>query len=208
MSTLLALFIAPICGFIIDYRANRGMTNLLLFMIFSLWIFQRLFSKNIKYFYPTNIDMVSDNTTLYCLYVSINSCCSSSDIYFYLLTYNAYIWLSSSYYHTVNTDKNLMLFLISIFDRFPPQFIGTLLGIMWTAAGIVSFVTYGLTRLATNPTHAWRVWITSNRFLSSLFAFCRHGWWFYVCVYRWLVMWFNYGIYISNLERKQIKNYQ
>lgn len=28
---------------------------------------------------------------------------------------------------------------------------------MWTVAGIVSFVTYGLTRLATNPTYAWRV---------------------------------------------------
>ena len=28
---------------------------------------------------------------------------------------------------------------------------------MWTVAGIVSFVTYGLTRLATNPSYAWRV---------------------------------------------------
>jgi hypothetical protein len=28
---------------------------------------------------------------------------------------------------------------------------------MWTTAGIVSFVTYGLTRLATNPTYAWKV---------------------------------------------------
>ncbi|CAF1678995.1 unnamed protein product [Adineta ricciae] len=30
---------------------------------------------------------------------------------------------------------------------------------MWTTAGIVSFVTYGLTRLATNPEHAWRAWL-------------------------------------------------
>jgi len=28
---------------------------------------------------------------------------------------------------------------------------------MWTTAGIFSFATYGLTRLATNPTYAWRV---------------------------------------------------
>ena len=52
---------------------------------------------------------------------------------------------------------NIPFVVISIFIRFPPQFIGTLLGIMWTSAGIISFVTYGLTRLATNPTHAWRV---------------------------------------------------
>ena len=34
---------------------------------------------------------------------------------------------------------------------------------MWTAAGIFSFATYGLTRLATNPNYAWRV----GRFLSE-----------------------------------------
>jgi hypothetical protein len=40
---------------------------------------------------------------------------------------------------------------------FPPQFIGSLLGFMWTTTGIVSFVTYGLARLAANPLNAWRV---------------------------------------------------
>lgn len=34
---------------------------------------------------------------------------------------------------------------------------------MWTIVGIVSFATYGLTRLATNPVHAWRVNIINDK---------------------------------------------
>ncbi|CAF0810788.1 unnamed protein product [Adineta ricciae] len=72
-----------------------------------------------------------------------------------------------------STTAALVAILVFVFSRtmlvtgcqaviaisFPPQFIGTLLGVMWTTAGIVSFVTYGLTRLATNPEHAWRAWL-------------------------------------------------
>ncbi|CAF0895429.1 unnamed protein product [Adineta ricciae] len=42
---------------------------------------------------------------------------------------------------------------------FPPRFIGSLLGIMWTTAGVISLTTYGLVRLATNPEHYWRAWL-------------------------------------------------
>ncbi|CAF4267989.1 unnamed protein product, partial [Rotaria sp. Silwood2] len=42
---------------------------------------------------------------------------------------------------------------------FPPQFIGSLLGIMWTTAGIISFVTYALVRLASNPKEIWKGWV-------------------------------------------------
>jgi hypothetical protein len=47
---------------------------------------------------------------------------------------------------------------------------------MWTTAGIVSFVTYGLTRLATNPEYAWRV--SSFAVGDTISFFCsnfRHG---------------------------------
>ena len=33
---------------------------------------------------------------------------------------------------------------------------------MWTTAGIINFVTYGLTRLALDPTSAWRVTIAAR----------------------------------------------
>ncbi|UJR09266.1 hypothetical protein I4U23_013511 [Adineta vaga] len=42
---------------------------------------------------------------------------------------------------------------------FPPQFIGSLLGVMWTIAGIISFATYGLVRLAKDPQYTWRAWL-------------------------------------------------
>ncbi|CAF0961128.1 unnamed protein product [Didymodactylos carnosus] len=41
---------------------------------------------------------------------------------------------------------------------FSPKYIGTLLGIMWTTAGIISFVISGLAKLAVNIQHAWRAW--------------------------------------------------
>ncbi|CAF4748172.1 unnamed protein product, partial [Rotaria socialis] len=43
-----------------------------------------------------------------------------------------------------------------ITTMFPPQYIGTLLGVMWTVVAFISFATYGLTRLATSPLHVWR----------------------------------------------------
>ncbi|CAF1579403.1 unnamed protein product [Rotaria magnacalcarata] len=46
-----------------------------------------------------------------------------------------------------------------ITTMFPPQYIGTLLGVMWTVVAIISFATYGLTRLATSPLHVWRGWL-------------------------------------------------
>lgn len=42
-------------------------------------------------------------------------------------------------------------------SRFPLRYVSTLLGIMWTIAGMVSFVCYGLTRFAVDPINAWRV---------------------------------------------------
>ncbi|CAF3301702.1 unnamed protein product [Rotaria socialis] len=45
-----------------------------------------------------------------------------------------------------------------ITTMFPPQYIGTLLGVMWTVVAFISFATYGLTRLATSPLHVWRGW--------------------------------------------------
>ncbi|CAF1439455.1 unnamed protein product [Adineta steineri] len=42
---------------------------------------------------------------------------------------------------------------------FPPQFIGSLLGVMWTTAGIISFSTYGLVRLQANPKYSWLGWL-------------------------------------------------
>lgn len=124
-----------------------------------------------------NINMDCDDYSLYCLYVSNGRCCCNSDIYFYLLTYNARVWLSSCHNHKVNINSISMFFISERFssNRFPPQFIGTLLGIMWTAAGIFSFATYGLTRLATNPDYAWRVGrFLSERIFINLFSF-RHG---------------------------------
>lgn len=52
-----------------------------------------------------------------------------------------------------------------LFDRsfcfspfsFPGQYIGSLIGAVWTTAGVISFALYGLTRLASHPTQAWRV---------------------------------------------------
>jgi hypothetical protein len=35
---------------------------------------------------------------------------------------------------------------------------------MWTTAGIISFATYGLVRLATKPEHTWRVRIKFDYF--------------------------------------------
>ena len=50
-----------------------------------------------------------------------------------------------------------MFFLLLSQHSFPPQYIGSLLGVMWTLAGIISFATYGLVRLAKEPTDNWRV---------------------------------------------------
>lgn len=40
---------------------------------------------------------------------------------------------------------------------FPPRFIGSLLGVMWTVAGLVSFAVSGLVRLSPDPQYLWRV---------------------------------------------------
>ena len=141
----------------------------------------RLCTKNIQHFYRTNDNLASINRSLYHLYASINCRSISGYSGFCLFTYDTHHRMSSSNCNFVNTIQRLISLICSLFSpflgktRFPPQFIGTLLGVMWTTAGIVSFVTYGLTRLATNPEHAWRV---SSLFLVNAgfdTIFYRHG---------------------------------
>ncbi|CAF1165471.1 unnamed protein product [Adineta steineri] len=125
MSAVLSIFIAPICGFILDFKANRGKSQQIL-----------------------NISIVQTITwvaaIILCIICMLRSVTAA-------LTAIAIFLVSRT---MLVTGCQAV-----ICTTFPPQYIGTLLGLMWTTAGIVSFVTYGLTRLATNPTYAWRAWL-------------------------------------------------
>ncbi|UJR36913.1 hypothetical protein I4U23_029626 [Adineta vaga] len=124
MSAVLCIFIAPICGFILDYKVNRGYTQRIL-----------------------NISIIQTTTWVASLAVCI--ICMLRSIAAALVAILVFIFTRTM----LITGCQAV-----IATSFPPQFIGSLLGVMWTTAGIVSFVTYGLTRLATNPTHAWIAW--------------------------------------------------
>lgn len=121
--------------------------------------FSRLYAKNVEYIDFTNSYLEFCCSTLYCLYVSICCCSFDSSGYFTLFTNNTRHWMSSINCCCVRIKFIfLVLFICNfVFKSFPPQFIGTLLGVMWTTAGIIGFSTYGLVRLAADPNHAWRV---------------------------------------------------
>jgi len=42
---------------------------------------------------------------------------------------------------------------------FPSKYIGRLTGIMWTSAGVITCIQYGLVRLTTQVPQSWRAWI-------------------------------------------------
>jgi hypothetical protein len=113
MSSVFGILIAPLCGWILDYKVNRGLYKVYFLCNFILLFFflSRLFAKNVESFYYTNNYLVNDINTLYCLYVSINRCCYSGDSNFHLFTYNARNWMSSSYRYNVNIDRNFTLIL-------------------------------------------------------------------------------------------------
>lgn len=125
MSALLALFVAPICGLVIDFRANRSYSQ----RILNLSIIQTL------------TWLLTIILCIICMFRSINAALAAIYIFLFSRT-------------TLVTGCQAVITTL-----FPPQFIGTLLGITWTTAGIISFGTYGLTRLATDPTYAWRAWL-------------------------------------------------
>ncbi|CAF0903016.1 unnamed protein product [Adineta steineri] len=54
---------------------------------------------------------------------------------------------------------------ISIF--FPSEYIGRLTGIMWTSAGVITCIQYGLVHLTTDVSQSWRV-----RLFEYIFKFC------------------------------------
>lgn len=97
---------------------------------------------------------------MHCLYVSIDGCSYFCFGYFKFFTANIGRRKSSFNCCGVKTNSNEFLIFLSYLS-FPPQFIGSLLGVMWTTVGIISFATYGLVRIAANPIHLWRVRIFS-----------------------------------------------
>ena len=44
-----------------------------------------------------------------------------------------------------------------IFDSFPSKYIGRLTGIMWSTAGAIVFIQFGLIKLTADITKAWKV---------------------------------------------------
>ncbi|CAF3906861.1 unnamed protein product [Rotaria sordida] len=122
MSAILSIFIAPICGLIIDYKADQGRS-------------QRMLNISIL---QTITWLATIILCIVCMFRSIAAPIAAILIFLFSRT-----MLVAGCQAVITT-------------RFPPQYIGSLLGVMWTTAGIVSFVTYGLTRLATNPIYAWR----------------------------------------------------
>ncbi|CAF3935698.1 unnamed protein product [Rotaria sp. Silwood2] len=125
MSTILSILIAPICGLIIDYKADRGHS-------------QRMLNVSIV---QTTTWLATIILCIVCMFRSIAAPIAAILIFLFSRT-----MLVAGCQAVITTT-------------FPSQYIGTLLGVMWTTAGIVSFVTYGLTRLATNPIYAWRAWL-------------------------------------------------
>ncbi|CAF1235332.1 unnamed protein product [Rotaria sordida] len=124
MIAVFGIIVAPLCGFIVDYKAYRGYTQ----KMFNISILQTL----------TWIGSVALCIT--CMFQSI----FAAIIALIILTFSRTILVAGSQ--------------ALIATVFPPQFIGSLLGIMWSTAGIISFATYGLVYLTTNPTDIWRGW--------------------------------------------------
>ena len=64
---------------------------------------------------------------------------------------------------------------------FPSEYIGTLTGVMWTVAGLITFIQYGLVKLTDETVKSWRVSERSIElgFLTDLVSFDRHGRFFY-----------------------------
>ncbi|CAF4152160.1 unnamed protein product [Adineta steineri] len=42
---------------------------------------------------------------------------------------------------------------------FPSEYIGRLAGIMWTSAGVITCIQYGLVDLTTDVSQSWRIWV-------------------------------------------------
>ncbi len=93
MSAGFGIIIAPICGFIVDFKASRGLLKFLFnsFKFFS----SRLYAKNVESFNFTNIDLDRFCCSLYCLYVSINCCRCDNSNYCIIFTHTTCSWKSS-----------------------------------------------------------------------------------------------------------------
>ncbi|CAF4843454.1 unnamed protein product, partial [Rotaria sp. Silwood1] len=124
MIAILGILVAPICGFIIDFKSDLGYKQ----KMFNISILQTL----------TWIGSVA--LCIVCMFQSI---------------YAAIIALIILIFSRTMLVAGSQALIATVF---PPQFIGSLLGIMWTTAGIISFATYALILLATDPRHIWRGW--------------------------------------------------
>ncbi len=128
--------------------------------IYLILLSFRSYTKDVEYFHFTNHYLDQLDRIMYCLYVSIDGCSYFCFGYFKFFTTNSSRWKSSFNCCGVKTNSNEFLIFLSYLS-FPPQFIGSLLGVMWTTVGIISFATYGLVRIAANSIHLWRVRIFS-----------------------------------------------
>ena len=52
--------------------------------------------------------------------------------------------------------SNIFCRLMVLFS-FPSEYIGTLTGVMWTVAGVITFIQYALVKLTTDVSKSWRV---------------------------------------------------
>ncbi|CAF1004096.1 unnamed protein product [Rotaria magnacalcarata] len=120
----LGIFIAPLCGFIVDFKAYRGYPQ----KMFNISILQTI----------TWIGCVS--LCVVCLQQSI----TAAQIALFILIISRVILVAGSQ--------------ALIATVFPPQFIGSLLGVMWTTAGLISFAIYALLRLGNTGKDLWRPW--------------------------------------------------
>ncbi|CAF3464812.1 unnamed protein product [Rotaria socialis] len=118
------IFIAPLCGFIVDFRAHRGYTQ----KMFNISILQTI----------TWIGCVS--LCMVCMQQSI----TAAPIALFILIISRVLLVAGSQ--------------ALIATVFPPQFIGSLLGVMWTIAGLISFAIYALLRLGNTGKDLWRPW--------------------------------------------------
>lgn len=119
------IVVAPLSGFIVDYKAFRGYTQKML-----------------------NISILQTITWIFAVVLCI--VCMFQSIYAAIA---ALIILLFARPILVAGSQALIV------TAFPPQYIGSLLGIMWTLAGIISFTTSGLVQLAKQPTNIWRGWV-------------------------------------------------
>ena len=198
ISAVLSLVIAPVCGYIIDYQVHRGMGDALLCVKNRFVSSDRLHAKALQSFHSANIHLDHHHHSLPGVYAPVVSCCFGSTLRLYSLSNDARRRMPSDYHHDVSWTCGS----VSSFEtgrihrwRFPSQYIASLLGIMWTTAGIISFASYGLTRLATDPVSAWRVGLISQMSLDDGSPLRRHGSSSYLSACWCLDTWFNYGTY-------------